>query len=277
MTSVPDWMMRRIHHFIDFALGVDSQYVLNPDPRTGARIEQVLPDLRRFLAAGRVDYTQLRVATEFRRFCDAVGALHHTPPPASLDAARAWWINLYNGLIIHAVIQFGIRRSVWEDHGFFRRAAYIVDGYRVSADDIEHGILRGNRRHPLLPVPQFGLGDPRLRWSLPLDPRIHFTLVCAAHSCPAINFYTPEQLNRQLDLAASAFINGGGAEVDINTGSIALSQLFRWYRADFGGRHGVLEFISRYLQDEKGREVVRRSGAKIRHLRYDWTLNHMQP
>jgi len=254
---------------------VDAERVLNPTPREGPGIEEVLPDLRRFVASGKVDYTHLRASEEFRRFSDAVAGLHHITPPGPVDAARAWWINLYNTLVIHAVIEFGIRRSVWEDRGFFRRAAYLVGGLRMSADDIEHGVLRGNRRHPLLPVPQFGPGDPRLRWSLPLDPRIHFTLVCAANSCPAVNLYRAEQLDQQLDAAASAFINGGGVAVQASV--VSLSAIFKWYRMDFGGRSGVLEFIARYLLDEDSRQVLRERGLHVRYLDYDWHLNHWVP
>ncbi len=268
-------IVRGTHRLIDLVLHVDPRRVLNLAPHEGLAIDEVLPDFRRFLAAGKVDYASLRASTEFRRFSEAVAALRHATPPSAPDGARAWWINLYNGLIIHAVIEFGIRRSVWEDRGFFRRAAYLVGGFRMSADDIEHGVLRGNRHHPLLPVPQFGPGDPRLRWSLPLDPRIHFALVCAANSCPAINLYTAQGVDRQLEMATTAFINGGGVEVEAT--AVMLSSIFKWYQTDFGDRMGVLEFIARYVHDEASREVLRKGRIQVRYSGYDWKLNHWVP
>lgn len=266
---------RWTHRFIDLVFHIDPERVLNPTPHEGPRIDEVLPDLRRFLGGGKVNYTQLRASEEFRRFSDAVAGLHDTTPPEPMDAARAWWINLYNALVIHAVIEFGITRSVWEDRGFFRRAAYSVGGFRMSADDIEHGVLRGNRRHPLLPVPQFGPEDPRRRWSLPLDPRIHFALVCAANSCPSVNLYTAERLDQQLDAAATAFINGGGVTVRVPV--VWLSAIFKWYQADFGGRTGVLAFTARYLLDEASRQALREGRLQVRYLDYDWHLNHWVP
>ncbi len=270
--SVRGWSLRRAHALIDAALGIPPGVVLNPAEREGPPLEDVLPDLREFLAAGRVDYRRLAEAPAFRRFCDAVGSLHRREPPVSEEAAVAWWINLYNTLVIHAVAASGISRSVWEDRGFFRRAAYVVAGQRMSADDIEHGVLRGNRAHPLFSLRQFPSDDPRLRWSLSPDPRVHFALVCASRSCPAIRLYTPARLGADLDRAAGAFINGGGVVVDPSTRTVSLSKIFRWYRADFGGRDGVLQFILRYLQDSTARGVVREP-QRVRYLHYDWRLN----
>ncbi len=266
---------RATQQILDLVLRVDGRVVLNAERRSGPRLEEVLPGLRRFLAVGKVDYAHLREAPEYRRFTDAIAALHDRAPPTSVEVARAWWINLYNALTIHAVIAFGIRRSaLWEDFGFFRRAAYTVGGQRVSADDIEHGILRDNRPHPIFRIRQFLPGDPRCAWSLALDPRIHFTLVCAANSCPAVDFYRTERLDAQLDAAAAAFVNGGGIVVDPASRAVTLSRIFKWYRGDFGGRAGVVAFVSRYLGDERARALLREPGVRIRYQRYDWGLNH---
>lgn len=270
--SLRNWSIRHAHAFIDFALRIPAGAVLNPLAREGPSVDAILPELREFLAAGGVDYRRLDQAPAFRRFCDAVASLHRREPPASEEAATAWWINLYNALVIHAVIAFGIRRSVWDDRGFFRRAAYVVSGQRMSADDIEHGVLRGNRAHPLFLIRQFSSADPRLRWSLSPDPRVHFALVCASGSCPAVRLYTPARLGADLDRAAGAFINGGGVVVDPTTKTVSLSPIFKWYGADFGGRDGALRFILRYLQDSTARGVVREP-QRVRYLHYDWTLN----
>lgn len=271
--GVQSWAIRRAHRLIDAALGVRPGDVLNPAAHRGPGRGEVWPDLRPFLVGGAVDYAGLRDTEEFRRLCEAAAALHDRAPPAASQAARAWWINLYNTAVVHAVIAFGIRGSVWEHRGFFRQAAYRVEAWRVSADDIEHGILRGNRPHPLIRLRQFAAGDPRLSWSLPLDPRIHFALVCASRSCPPIRVYTPSEIEQQLDTAAHAFINGGGIRVDTTSNTIWLSQIFKWYQADFGGRGGVLTLVAHHLEDEEACAIVQRPHLRIRYLRYDWRLN----
>jgi hypothetical protein len=167
--------------------------------------------------------------------------------------------------------------------GFFWRAAYNIGGRRYCAYDIEYGLLRANAPHPAIPGPHFGAGDPRRRHSLErLDPRIHFTLVCAARSCPPIAVYDAAHIDEQLEMAARTFINGGSAEVDRTRGEVRLSKIFQWYAPDFGGRplgvgdkRPLLEFMARYLADEAAREYVLHGNPNVRFQPYDWSLNHV--
>lgn len=45
----------------------------------------------------------------------------------------------------------------------------------------------------------------RVQVVTPLDPRIHFALVCGAKSCPPIKVYTADALEEGLEAAAAAF------------------------------------------------------------------------
>ena len=108
--------------------------------------------------------------------------------------------------MIHGVIELGLKQSVKEFPGFFDRMVYEIGGYRFSLNDIEHGILRGNRRPPYRLLRPFGKEDQRLEFTIiPMDPRIHFALVCGARSCPPIGFYEARQIDFQLQLAADEF------------------------------------------------------------------------
>jgi hypothetical protein len=229
-----------------------------------------------------VDYARVRSS-------EAYAALHNTLTPqlrsfalASLvtDAERlAFWINLYNVMVIDAAVSFGIRRSVTEGRAgvlaFFRRAAYDVGGLRFSANDVEHGILRANRPHWSIPGPQFGPGDPRLEWRVArFDPRIHFALNCASRSCPPIAFYDPARIDTQLDLAAAAFISGS-TTCDPARGAVRLSSIFKWYAADFGGRAGVSALLRRHLPEGDARATLlaQEKPARLVYEPYDWGLN----
>ena len=68
------------------------------------------------------------------------------------EEKKAFWTNIYNILIIHGVIELEVQRSVMEIVNFFRRIGYFIGGLFFSPDDIEHGILRSNKSHPLLPL-----------------------------------------------------------------------------------------------------------------------------
>ena len=127
-------------------------------------------------------------------------------------------------------MELGIRDSVKEVRNFFKRIQYRVGDMFFSPEDIEHGLLRNNRRPPNALFKKFGSGDERLQFSIEsVDPRIHFALVCASSSCPPIGFYTPENLDNELTIAAQTFVNSGGVMIDIERGSVSLSRIFKWY------------------------------------------------
>jgi hypothetical protein len=189
----------------------------------------------------------------------------------------AFWINLYNVIVIHGVIALGIRDSVKEVWNFFRGVRYQIGSHVFSPDDIEHGILRGNRRPPHAWFRRFRQADPRLRFIVqPLDPRIHFTLVCGSASCPFIDVYTPENLEEELTLASQTFINSRSVVLDRSRQSLSLSRIFKWYGGDFGATQGQrLRFIARYLDNKEDRAFIQEhaDALQVTYQNYDWRLN----
>lgn len=193
--------------------------------------------------------------------------------PAAISGRRArtaFWINLYNALVIDALISFAPRHSVREVSGFFNRAAYRIGPYRLSLDEIEHGILRGNQpRLGRLPPP-FGEDDTRAALGPGgLDPRIHFALNCGARSCPPVASYEAARLDEQLDAAAASFVNGAG--VTLAGDRMVLSPIFAFYAADFGGPRAAVECAIRYLDAPRLRERLER--GDFAYGEYDWSLN----
>jgi hypothetical protein len=287
--------VRYIHRLILLRYGISAHDVLNqgPDPSGTAESGVIAADLlrlvRRLKAAAiredglAVDYARLKAGDVYAEYRSCAQQLQYFDPNtlSAQEEKLAFWINLYNALIVDAVIQFGVKSSVTEAPGFFWRAAYAIGGRRYAAFDIEYGILRANAGHPGIPGPQFGGRDPRRRYALPeLDPRIHFALVCAAHSCPPISVYDPGRIDAQLDLAARSFVNGGGVTVDVPAGEVALSKIFQWYAPDFGARplalgdkKPLLDYVAPYLVDEAQRGFVLGGRAQARFLPYDWSLN----
>lgn len=227
---------------------------------------------------GRVDYDAMRASPAFREYADAAAMLRAFDPGQlkTREERLAFWINLYNVLIIHGVIEMGIKESVKEAPRFFRRICYQIGDWTFTPDDIEHGILRGNRRpfHSLF-MP-FSSPDPRLALIIdPPDFRIHFTLVCAGSSCPLINFYSAERIEQELDLAATVFINSDAVEVRPKEERVLLSPIFKWYSPDFGGRAAVVATLVRYLNSGAGKDFLIDRGGRVRVAwkEYDWRLN----
>ena len=228
-----------------------------------------------------VNYQLIAKSDAYQHFLEQCTPQLHQFDPNNLATRAdrlAFWINLYNVLVIDAVIQFSVENSVTEGFAgilkFFRRSAYLIHNHRVSLEDIEHGILRGNSGNPYIPGPQFGKGDPRLAWVITLvEPRIHFAINCASRSCPAIGVYSPEAIDSQLNQAANNFIRQE-TQLDTDQHVITTSQILNWFAKDFGGKSGVIDFIYQYLPEELADAQLKDPDKiKLKFRRYDWHLN----
>jgi hypothetical protein len=158
--------------------------------------------------------------------------------------------------------------------GFYRRVSYRIGGFVLSADDVEHGILRGNARHGWLRLRRFGARDSRLALAVyPVDPRIHFAITCGAQSCPPVGAYRAAALDQQLDLAARNFLNQAVA-VD-GQGCVTCSRILGWYAEDFEAAGGLGLFLARYLDAGPARDAVAGRARPCDAYRpYDWALQH---
>lgn len=227
-------------------------------------------------ADGRLDYARLRVSSEWAAATARAGSLQGVSL-GDLDGRQprlAFWINVYNALVFHAIVAVGIRRSVWELRGFYRRVCYRIGGFVLSADDVEHGILRGNARHGWLRQRRFGGRDSRLALAVyPVDPRIHFAITCGAQSCPPVGVYRAAALDQQLDLAARNFLNQAVAAD--GQGRVTCSRILEWYAADFEAAGGLGPFLARYLDPGTARDAVAGRARPCDVYRpYDWALQH---
>lgn len=277
------YLTRAAWGLIDHVLRAGSGAVLNDGPAgpappdLGEELHRTAKDFRSKAIDGegrRVDYRQIKESKTFQRLRELAGSLSSCSL-ADLGQGpdlTAFWINIYNTLVIDAIIRFSITGNVGPR--LFRRAAYRIDGLRFCLDDIEHGVLRGNRRHPLFRIPPFGPLDQRRSASLPrLDPRLHFALVCGARSCPPIRVYRGSELDKQLDTAALNLINGHWVELERTRSALHISPIFKWYQADFEEIGGVRATIARYATDEQLKSAARDNSVSISYQTYDWSVN----
>jgi len=231
---------------------------------------------------GAVRYKSVRGSEEFERYKDLTRGLRSFDLRSLKDRGRrlAFWTNIYNTAVIHGVIELGLERSVKECPRFFDRVTYEIGGFRFSLNEMEHGLLRGNRRHPYRVLKPFRERDPRLEFAIvPLDPRIHFALVCGARSCPPIGFYEAEQIDFQLGLAAMSFINSPQVKILPEEKTVFISMIFKWYKIDFGGSdRALLDTLLNYLDEGKDKAFLEenRNQTRIRYQPYDWNLNQSE-
>lgn len=197
------------------------------------------------------------------------------------DEKLAFFINIYNVLVIHATVEKGVPTNNLQRYKFFSGTSYLIGGYTLSLNDIENGILRSNRSSmATLYMKPFASSDPRMMIILPqVDPRIHFALNCGAKSCPPIKTFSGAEVQSQLNLAANAYLeNDDALIVDVENNSVQLSKLFQWYEVDFGtSKEEVLEWIRDHLAEpdkkKQVEEVLTKGDFTVSYLHYDWGNN----
>lgn len=173
----------------------------------------------------------------------------------------AFWIDAYNAFTVRLVLDHyplpSIRSIGWLPGAAFRENFIPMDGLKggtISLNDVEHGTLRTDFR----------------------EPRIHFALVCASKSCPALRpeAYRGADLERQLDEQARAFLNDPTKNrFDVASRTLSLSSIFTWFHDDFAYAAGSVPlYVARYLPPD-GVELARDPSVQVEYLDYDWSLN----
>ena len=88
---------------------------------------------------------------------------------------------------------------------------------------------------------------------------------CGASSCPAINYYKPQTIERDLALAEQAFVKANST-FDSLSNVIYISQIFEWFKIDFGGEKGIMNILKR------NGVISNNSSPLIKYTPYNWSL-----
>ena len=234
--------------------------------RSMDQVDHVVWDglLKRYVdGSGNVDYTQWkRSKADVKALEDYLNMLSqgNMRAPAKKAATMAFWINAYNALTVHGILReyptTSIRNhtarligyNIWKD------LLLVVGDDSYSLEQIEHEILRK-------------MGDPR----------IHFAIVCASHSCPRLlnEAYTGDTLERQLVANSRAFfVNRENFRYDSRGGTFYVSSILKWFATDFGDSSATqLRTIAPYLPDRESQQAAAKGSGRFSYLDYDWSLN----
>lgn len=79
----------------------------------------------------------------------------------SREEKLAFFINLYNMMVIHAIWLWGYPTGNLERRRFLGDFRYVIGGSAYSLSAIQNGILRGNQRPPYNLMKPFGEKDER--------------------------------------------------------------------------------------------------------------------
>jgi len=229
---------------------------------------------------GFVDYSALREDSEnleaYYYLITTYSPDSHPELFPSQKHKLAYWINAYNAGVIKTVLTYypissvidvkqpGIFFFLSDKSGFFFFQRLTFGGRSTSLYYLENQVIRKRFN----------------------DPRIHFALNCAAHSCPRLPrlSFSGESLDQQLDDETRLFLTEDrNFKIDHEEKAIYLSSIFNWYEKDFtswyadkypGRESSLLSYIGLYLAPEK-MEVLKKisDSYTLRFIPYDWRLN----
>ncbi|KAF5737799.1 hypothetical protein HS088_TW13G00689 [Tripterygium wilfordii] len=226
-----------------------------------------------------VDYANISKSEEFRRYVNLTQDLQRLNLlELSPHEKLAFFLNLHNAMVIHAVIRLGHPEGMNDSRSISSDFQYIVGGYPYSLNTIKNGILRSNRRAPYSLVKPFGTGDGRLEIALPkVNPLIHFGLCNGTRSSPIVRFFTPQGIESELRYAARDFFQKSRMEVDLEKRTVHLTRIIKWFSADFGQEKEILKWIINYLDATKAGLLTHllSDGGPINivYQDYDWSAN----
>lgn len=201
---------------------------------------------------GMVDYKGLKANKEdFSKLESYLKSVADAKVSGSQNAQLAFYLNAYNAIVLHSIIENLPTKSVMKIDGFFKKDAHPVAGKKVTLDHLEHKIIR----------PTFK------------DARIHFALVCAAVSCPPLKqkAFTEKNVQKFLEANTKAFVPKA-TKVDTKAKTVTTSKLFEWFTEDFVADEGsVHAYLAKYIP--KHAEALKSGDLKIKYSHYDWALN----
>ncbi len=180
------------------------------------------------IEANLVDYRALQSSDAFSAIAGQLA--DYDPGPLNTKQTLAFYINAYNYFALKLVVDNYPLDSI-KDLGNFlfpvwKKDAGKINGKTISLDYIEHDVLRK------------------------LDePGIHFAIVCASLSCPDLRteVYTADYLNQQMADQVKRFLNqqkGKQIRQEGDQSVLYLSNIFKWFEADFVGHGGVIHYLT---------------------------------
>ncbi|XP_078176682.1 uncharacterized protein LOC144571307 isoform X2 [Carex rostrata] len=182
------------------------------------------------------------------------------------SAKTAFWINVYNSLIMHAYLVCGTSQSPLRRMAVFHKAAYNIGGYMVTADSIENSFL--------------GFRTPRIgRWFENIlsntmrkrykdekhilesklclhnsEPLVVFALCTGASSDPMMRMYTAKNVASELEKAKIEFLQA--SIVVKNQRKVLIPRIIERYAKEASlSNQDLLQFACENVETELGEAI----------------------
>lgn len=224
-----------------------------------------------------VDNDRLTYAAKMlRNFRYLVQQLERVNPgQLNQEEKLAFWINIYNALMMHAYLAYGIPQNHLKRASLLQKAAYKIGAHSINAHTIEHTLLGCRSHRPaqwiqvlLSPVSKIR-GAHREAYALERpQPLVCFAICCGARSDPAVRVYTAKNVYHELDAAKRDFLH---ASVGIcNENKILLPRILESFARESSiGSLDLLDWICQNVP-EKLRYGIKKCMSVKRHKCIEW-------
>ncbi|KAJ4866632.1 hypothetical protein Rs2_51837 [Raphanus sativus] len=188
-----------------------------------------------------------------RKFRTLVEQLARVNPiHLSCNEKLAFWINLYNALIMHAYLAYGVPKSDLKLFSLMQKAAYTVGGHSYTAAAMEYVILKMKppTHRPqialLLAIHKLKVSEEQRKASIDThEPLLAFALSCGMYSSPAVRIYTAKGVKEELLEAQREFIQ---ASVGLSSkGKLLVPKMVHCYAKSLVEDSNLGVWIAKYL------------------------------
>ncbi|CAB3406672.1 unnamed protein product [Caenorhabditis bovis] len=231
-------------------------------------------------------YQNLQFNANFNNYAQFARQLKYldlTSSTSSIDERLAFFVNIYNIMLIHMTLKCGPPQSIWQRRKLVNSTYYQIGDHKYALHSVMNGILRGNRKGPGMLWKAFGKHDGRLVLALPqCEPLVHFAVITGSKTTPPLRVYSSKNIYRELrDNAKSTLLFGDKyLRVDIKKNVIHLGKTFKWYCEDFGGtKEKMIQWILEILDDDdsdKKHNLERlyfTGDYSVEYIPFDWSTN----
>ncbi|KAK8547123.1 hypothetical protein V6N13_099865 [Hibiscus sabdariffa] len=189
-----------------------------------------------------VDYLAISKSQEFRRYNKLTRDLQRINlKTLTPNESLSFFLNLYNAMVIHAVISIGHPEGVVDNKAFFLDFQYLVP--------------------------------------MKLNPLIHFGLCKGTISSPKLRFFTAQNVEEELKTAAMEYFQNEGIEIDWEQRTVYLTRIIKWFSTDFGETDkDILLWVLNYLDGRNAKLLMdlladEQDTLTIVYQDYDWSGN----
>ncbi|XP_066382108.1 uncharacterized protein [Miscanthus floridulus] len=211
---------------------------------------------------------QLEYASEaLKKFRFLVEQLSKVNPSCmNRDQRLAFWINLYNALIMHAYLAYGVPRNDIKLFSLMQKACYTVGGQSFSAAEIEFVILKMKTpvHRPqlslMLALNKFKITEDHKKYSIDeFEPLLLFGLSCGMFSSPAVRIFSAANVRQELQESLRDYIQ---ATVGTNDkGKLLIPKLVQSYAKGVVEDSLLADWICHHLAPDQA-AVIRDSSSQ---------------